>query len=378
MPLPLPREMSVLLSDVRHDRRFLDFSLAMVPTPVLTKPTEVIVRMEAAPINPSDIGVIFGASRRLDAVQTRADCISAPIDPEARGGFDTDQYGNSREGGVVCGNEGAGVVVQAGDSEVAQALLGKVVACFGSGGHYASYRKVSARGNSVMPMPDGVTPREAASSFVNPLTVLGMLATMREEHHTALVHTAAASQLGQMMVRACVEDGIALVNVVRRPEQEELLRKIDPAATIVSQASPSFEADLTAAIVSTGATIAFDATGGGQLSAQLLEAIDRAGLARSCTQLYNYGRLDTTPSTMSSAQQERAGFWLLPGWAARDRAAFSAAMKRVAAGITTTFATSYTAEVGLAEAVTLPALRVYATQSTGQKFLVNPTLGSKM
>ena len=230
--MALPAEMSVLLSDVRDDKTFLDFSLAKRPTPTVEKATDVIIRMEAAPINPSDIGVIFGASDRLNAVQEREGCVSAPIARKHRGAFETDQYGNSREGGVVCGNEGSGVVVAAGESARAQALLGKTVACFGSGGCYATYRKASARGNSVMLMPDGVTPSQAASSFVNPLTVLGMLSTALEEGHTALVHTAAASQLGQMMVRTCVADSIPLVNVVRRPKQEALLRAIHPDAVI--------------------------------------------------------------------------------------------------------------------------------------------------
>ena len=253
----------------------------------IEKPTDILIEMQAAPINPSDIGVIFGASRRLDAVQEGPQTISAPIDAAARGSFEKDQYGNSREGGIVCGNEGAGVVVAAGESEQAQALLGKVVAVFGSGGCYARYRSASARGNSVMAMPDGVTPREAASSFVNPLTVLGMLSTAVEEGHSAVVHTAAASQLGQMMVRTCMADGTQLVNVVRRPEQEELLRSINPESIIVSQASSTFEADLAAAVSKTGATIAFDATGGGSLSAQLLDAIDASGLTKEGTQLYN-------------------------------------------------------------------------------------------
>ena len=150
--------------------------------------------------------MIFGASRRLDAVQERADCVSAPIDEKFRKSFEKDQYGNSRQGGIVCGNEGAGIVVAAGASDKAQALLGKTVAVFGSGGCYATYRKASARGNSTMLMPEGVSPREAASSFVNPLTVLGMLSTGLEAGHTGLVHTAAASQLGQMMVRVCMKD----------------------------------------------------------------------------------------------------------------------------------------------------------------------------
>lgn len=310
--MALPVEMSVLLSDVRSDKSFLDFSLAKKPTPTIDTPRDIIIRMEAAPINPSDIGVIFGASSRMDAVQNGAECVSAPIDPRFAGAFEKDQYGNSREGGIVCGNEGAGVVVAAGESEEAQALLGKVVASFGSGGCYATYYKTRAGGNSVMPMPDGVTPSQAASSFVNPLTVLGMLSTALEEGHTAVVHTAAASQLGQMMVRVGMADGIPLVNVVRRPEQEQLLRAINPDAIIVSQASPSFEADLAAAIKRTGATIGFDATGGGSLSSQILDAIDAAGLTKDGLQLYNYGGLDTSASTSTKAQKARTSFWLLP------------------------------------------------------------------
>ena len=286
-PMALPPEMNVLLSDVRPDKSFLDFSLSKKPTPTIEGPRDIIIEMRAAPINPSDIGVIFGASRRLDAVQTGERCISAPIDPKFRGAFEKDQYGNSRAGGVVCGNEGAGIVVAAGESQEAQAVLGKVVATFGSGGCYAEYYKTRAGGNAVMPMPDGVIPREAASSFVNPLTVLGMLSTAQEAGHTGLIHTAAASQLGKMMVRVCMADGIPLVNVVRRPEQEELLRSINRDAIVVSQASESFQADLVEAITSTGASIGFDATGGGSLSAHVLDAIDAAGHTTDGLQLYN-------------------------------------------------------------------------------------------
>jgi NADPH:quinone reductase-like Zn-dependent oxidoreductase len=368
----LPMQMNVLLSDTRDNRSFLDFSVVRRPTPIIQKPTDIIIEMHAAPINPSDIGVIFGASRRFNAVQNGPSCISAPIDEGVRGSFEFDIYGNPRAGGIVCGNEGSGIVVAAGDSEQAQAMLGKTVAVFGSGGCYATYRKASARGNSVNVMPAGVSPRDAASSFVNPLTVLGMLSTAKEGGHTSLVHTAAASQLGQMMLRVCTHDNIPLVNVVRRPEQEQLLRSINSAAVIVSQASPTFEADLTQAIKQTGATIAFDATGGGALSAQLLDAIDAAGHATEGHQLYNYGALDTSPSTLSKEQRARTGFWLLPMWAAKAKPLFASSMKRVASEITTTFATTYTAEVGMAQAVTLPALQVYARQQTGKKYLLNP------
>jgi len=370
--MSVPTEMSVLLSDVRADRSFLDFSLEKMPTPQIEKPTDVIIRMEAAPINPSDIGVIFGASDRMGSVQTSPTCVSAPIPPKFKDSFEKDQYGNARKGGIVCGNEGAGVVVAAGSHEKAQALIGKTVAVFGSGGCYASYRKANGTSNAVSPMPDGVTPRQAASSFVNPLTVLGMLATMKESGHSGLVHTAAASQLGQMMLRVCVKDGIPLVNIVRRAEQEALLRAIHPAAIIVNQSSPSFAVDLKEAVAQHKATIGFDATGGGALSAQILTAFDEAGLTKDGDQLHNYGMLDTSPSTSTSAQKKRTNFWLLPMWQAQHKKEFAVNMQRVAGEITTTFATSYTAEVSIEQAVSLPALQVYAKQETGKKYLLNP------
>jgi len=364
--------MSVLLSDVRADKSFLDFSLEKRPTPTIDKPTDIIIRMDAAPINPSDIGVIFGASNRLASIQERPNCVSAPIAEKFRGAFEKDQYGNSRKGGIVCGNEGAGVVVAAGSDEKARALIGKTVAVFGSGGCYATYRKANGVSNAVLPMPDGVTPRSAASAFVNPLTVLGFLSSMREGGHGALVHTAAASQLGQMLLRVCSKDKIPLVNIVRRQEQEALLRSIDPAAIIVNQSSPSFGADLAEAIKHAGATLAFDATGGGPLSADILNAFDAAGKVKDGVQLYNYGGLDTSPSTMTPAQKKRAGFWLLPMWQSQHKKEFAQNMQRVASEITTTFVTSYTAEVSLAQAVTLQALQVYAKQETGKKYLLNP------
>ena len=386
MAAALPPTMRVLLSDVRPDRSFVDFSLATRPTPTLTKDTEVIIRMEACPINPSDIGVIFGASRRLEAAQTGHQKVSAPIPERFRGTFETDQYGNKRaEGGIVCGNEGAGVVVAAGSA--AKGLLGKVVAVFGSGGCYAEFRKASARGNSINVMPDGVTPTQAASSYVNPLTALGMLSTAKEAGHKALVHTAAASQLGRMMLKICAADNFPLVNVVRRERQAEELRAIDPGAIVVNQSLPTFEDDLAAAVKLTGATVAFDATGGGALSAKLLEAIDRAAddakAGRSSAsspssphspsfgkQLYNYGALDTSPSTMDAAQKARSEFWLLPVWAAQHRPLFAANMKRVQEEITTTFATTYEAEVAMGDAATVDAVRVWARQETGRKYLL--------
>ena len=372
MSSSIPTQMRCLISDVRPDKTFIDFKLAMKPVPTIQKPTDVILRMEAAPMNPSDIGVIFGASMRENAVQTSSDCISAPIPPKYAHTFEKDNYGNSRAGGIMCGNEGAGVVVAAGDAPEAQAILGKTVAVFGSGGCYAEYRKASARGNSLNVFPDGTTAAEAASSYVNPLTALGMLSTAVEEGHPACISTAAASQLGQMMVRIAMADNYPIVNVVRRDAQIDLLRAINPNAIVVNQSNDDFEDKLLAAVKETGASVAFDATGGGNLSSQLLEAIDRAGLTKAGTQLYNYGGLDTSPSTMTKGQRKRSGFWFLGAFSAKDRANFKRCMGRVRDEIKTTFATNYTAIVPLQQAVQLDALNVYGKQTTGKKYLLMP------
>eukprot|EP00944_MAST-04C_sp_MAST-4C-sp1_P005182 g5182.t1 len=368
----LPTRMRCLVSDVRPDLSFIDFKLVKKPVPQIEKATDVIIRMEACPINPSDIGVIFGAARRDNAVQTSTNCVSAPIPPKFAHTFEKDNYGNSRKGGILCGNEGAGVVVAAGESAEAQALLGKVVAVFGSGGCYAEYRKASARGNSLNAMPDGITPAEAASSYVNPLTALGMLSTAVADGHSACVSTAAASQLGQMMVRIAMADNYPVVNIVRRKAQVDILRSINPNAIVVNQSDADFEDRLHEAVKSVSASVAFDATGGGALSSQLLEAIDRAGLTRAGTQLWNYGRLDTSPSTMTMGQRKRSGFWFLGAFSVKDRENFKRCMVRVRNEIKTTFATKYAARVSLEQAVSVDALRVYGGQTTGKKYLLMP------
>jgi len=305
---------------------------------------------------------------------------AAQVPPELLESMRMTPYGTERTGDVIPGNEGSGVVVAAGSDPVAQALLGRVVAVFGNGGCYATYRKAKGGSNAVMPMPDGVTPQQAASSFVNPMTALGFVHSMRSEGHSALVQTAAASQLGQMLMRICMQDSIPLVNVVRKPEQEAILKAINPEAICVNQALPSFVDDLALAMKRTNATLAFDATGGGPLSSQILSAFEKAGQTRDGLQLYNYGMLDTSRSTMSRDQRKKASFWLLPGWQAKNRDTWAQHMLRVSNEITTTFATSYTAEVSMSQAVTLSALQVYGQQETGKKYLLNPqkTVAAKL
>src|SRR5450631_4724181 len=241
----------------------LEVSLTHVPIPVPAA-NEVLVRIEAAPINPSDLGLLFAGADLTQATQGGTKDqprVMARVPDAALKGmaarFDVS---------MPIGNEGAGVVVEAGSSAAAQALLGKTVAALG-GAMYSQYRCVPHE--QCLVLPAGATPADGASSFVNPLTALGMVETMRREGHTALVHTAAASNLGQMLNRICRHDGVPLVNIVRKPEQRERLVALGALHVCVSSA-PSFMQELTDALAATGATLAFDATGGGPLAGQIL------------------------------------------------------------------------------------------------------------
>lgn len=341
---------------------------------------EVIVCMQAAPINPSDIGLLFGAADMGTAtysgnathpVVTAA--IAARLMPAMTG-----RVGQS----MPVGNEGAGVVVDAGSSAAAQALLGKTVAVLG-GAMYAQFRSLKA--SQCLPLPEGTTAAEGASCFVNPLTSLGMVETMRREGHTALVHTAAASNLGQMLNKICLKDSIKLVNIVRKPEQSSLLRS-QGARWVCDTSKPTFVADLTAALIETGATIAFDATGGGKLAGQILTCMEiainktakeysRYG-SNTHKQVYIYGGLDTAPTEFnrSFGMAWSMGGWLLfPFLQKLGPAAAQALKDRVTAELKTTFASRYSTEVSLAEALQPDAINAYGLRATGTKYLINPS-----
>jgi NADPH2:quinone reductase len=282
------------------------------------------------------------------------------------------------------GNEGAGVVVTAGSSTEAQALAGKTVAIFG-GAMYSQYRCIKA--SQCLVLPDGTTPAEGASCFVNPLTALGMVETMRREGHAAIVHTAAASNLGRMLNRICLEDGVGLVNVVRTQAQADLLEGIGACHVCIS-GTPTFLRDLTEAIAATGATLAFDAIGGGTLAGQILACMETA-LTRSATeysrygsathkQVYIYGMLDASPTII----HRNFGFaWGIGGWLlwpflqeiGPDGAA--KLRERIVAGLKTTFASHYAREVSLAEGLHPVEIAVYGRRATGAKYLVNPNKG---
>jgi NADPH2:quinone reductase len=336
--------------------------------------------VEAAPINPSDLGLLFGGADMSTAtVATQSVDHPVVVAAIAPGVMKTlaGRVGES----MAVGNEGAGVVVAAGDSAAAQALVGKTVAVFG-GAMYSQYRCLHL--SQCLELPTGTTAAQGASCFVNPLTALGMVGTMRLEGHTALVHTAAASNLGQMLNKVCMADGVGLVNIVRKPEQEAILRNLG-AEYVCNSSSPTFTADLVAALVATGATLAFDATGGGKLASQILTAMEAAANASakeynrygSTThkQVYIYGGLDRGPTelTRNFGMAWGLGGWLLMPFLARIGAEAAEQLRqRVAAEVTTTFASTYTAQVSLAEALSLESIAVYGRQATGEKYLVTP------
>ena len=356
--------------------------LSLEPTPVPEPgPDEVLIQVQATPINPSDIGLLFGPAD-LSTVQMAGSAaqpvVTARIPERAMPGMAA-RLGQS----LAVGNEGAGLVVAAGASPAAQALLGRTVAVIG-GAMYAQYRVMPAA--QCLPLPAGTTAAEGASCFVNPLTALGMVETMRREGHSALVHTAAASNLGQMLNKLCQKDGIGLVNIVRKPEQAALLRAAGARHVCDSSAS-GFMAELTDALAETGATLAFDATGGGTLAGQILQGME-AAINRSAKdysrygsavhkQVYLYGHLDTRPTEIqrSFGMAWGVGGWLLfPFLNKIGPAAAQALRERVAAELKTTFASQYARTVSLAGALGAEAIAFYGPRNTGAKVLIDPSM----
>lgn len=357
----------------------LSLTLVEVETPT-PKANEVLIRVEAAPINPSDLGLVLGGAD-LDTIAGATvngqPAITATIPPAALRGLGG-RIGQS----MPCGNEGAGVVIDAGNDPEAQALMGKTVAVLG-GAMYSEFRAMPA--NQCLVLHDGATSLQGASCFVNPLTALAMVDTMRIDGHDAIVHTAAASNLGQMLVKICLAEGVELVNIVRRPEQAELLRSLG-ATHVCDSSQDTFHDDLVAALAATKATVAFDATGGGRLANKILMAMEAAANASESgaysrygstthKQVYIYGGLDRgiTELTRSYGMAWGVGGFLLPNFLAKVGAERGAELrKRVADELTTTFASSYTKEVGLTAALDPAEVAVYSRQATGEKYLVTP------
>jgi NADPH:quinone reductase len=377
MTADLPTKALELRSLVSSDG-MLELSLHEVPVPA-PGANEVLVRVEASPINPSDLGLLTAGADLTTATVAgtpERPVVTATIAEAALGGLSA-----RLDKSLPVGNEGAGTVVAAGSSSAAQALIGKKVAIAG-GAMYSQYRAVDA--SACLVLPEGATARDGASSFVNPMTALGMTETMRREGHSGLVHTAAASNLGQMLVKLCQQDGIPLVNIVRKPVQEELLRSLG-ATYVLNSASPSFAADLVEALKATSATLAFDATGGGTLASQILDSMEKAASATAGEysrygstvhkQVYIYGGLDTSPTvlTRSYGMAWGIGGWLLtPFIQSAGAETFGRLRARVAAELTTTFASSYTREVSLAGMLRPEAFNEYVKRATGEKFLVTP------
>jgi len=368
------RELRSLVSDGKLELSLVDVELSP------PGPGEVIVRIEAAPLNPSDLGLLTGPADLATLEQGgTADrpVLTAEI-PEQRLPMVRARLNES----MPVGNEGAGTVIAAGDG--AEELIGKTVAVIG-GGMYTQYRK--ARLSDLLPFPDGVTAREGASAFVNPLTALAMVETMRAEGHKALVHTAAASNLGQMLNRICIADGVSLVNIVRSTEQAKILRDIG-ARYVVDSTSDNFRNELVDALAETGATLAFDAIGGGKLAGQILAAMEAAANRNATTysrygsnthkQVYIYGRLDLGPTLIGpdvGFAWGVGGFLLTPFLMKAGAEVVGRMRARVAAEIRTTFASHYTAEISLAEALDKDTLLAYSAKKTGEKYLIVPSKG---
>ncbi len=374
---PIPETGLELRSTVTDDATVtLDIRRAEIAPP---GDDQVLVRVEAAPINPSDLGMLFGAADLATATAGERDglpAVSASLSPESLAA----QAGRVGRPMPV-GNEGGGTVIAAGSSEEAQALLGRVVG-FLSGNAYAQYRTLNA--SQCLPMADGTDPADAAAAFVNPLTALGMVETMRAEGHTALVHTVGASNLGLMLNRICLADDIGLVNIVRKAEDVRLLRA-EGARHVCDSSAQTFSDDLADALRATGATIAFDAIGGGDLASRLLSTMERVAAegagefsrygSDTHKQVYVYGGLDRSPTVL---RRDFGMSWSIGGWLLTPflmnlgQEGAERLRRRVADEITTTFASSYGVRLSLADVVDPEQVRRYGRMATGDKALVTP------
>ena len=358
----------------------IELSITKAETPIPSA-DEVLIKVEAAPINPSDLGLLLSFAADLSSISTSGSedetVTSMKIHPALMGSMKP-----RLDQSMQAGNEGAGVIVDAGEN--VKELIGKTVGLAG-GAMYSQYRCVPAA--SCLVMDEGTSPAEAASSFVNPLTALSFIETMKMENHTALVHTAAASNLGQMLVKICIADEIPLVNIVRKSEHVELLKNLG-AEYVCNTSDKSFMNDLVAALVATGATLGFDATGGGnngELPGQILSAMEIAANktakeysrygSDTYKQVYIYGGLDQSPTVLKRAYGMSWGLggWLLTPMIGRiGMEKFGQMRMRVSKEIKTTFASSYAKEISFEEMLQPEIIKSYAKQATGKKYLVNP------
>lgn len=377
MTMTVPKTALQLRSHLKASGE-LEISLADV-TISEPGPNDVVIRVEGTPINPSDLGLLVGGADMLTAVASGTKdrpVITAKVPASAMRAMAArvDQS-------MPVGNEGAGMVVKAGSSPAAQALLGKMVAGLG-GEMYAQYRMLNLA--QCLPLPDGTSAKDGASCFVNPLTALSFVETMRMQGRTGIVHTAAASNLGQMLVKICQKDQVPLVNIVRKKEQADLLKGLG-AKYVVDSSSPNFMEELITALAETKTTLGFDAIGGGPLAGQLLVAMEAAASRNMKefsrygsgqeTQVYIYGRLDMSQTQVPPGVgfAWNLGGYLLTPFLQKVGPEVRAKMRqRVVDELTTTFASHYTAEISLAEALDMKTLQAYNAKATGEKYLINP------
>jgi NADPH2:quinone reductase len=357
-----------------------ELELSLVEVPIKQPgPAEVLVRLEASPLNPSDQGLLFAAADMNAAVASGTNerpIVTAPIPASAMRNM-----AGRLDQSMPVGNEGAGVVVEAGSSEAARPLIGKKVAMMG-GAMYSQYRTIGV--DQCLLLPEGATAAEGASAFVNPMTALGMIDTMRREGHSAIVHSAAASNLGHILIRLCAAEKIKLVNIVRSEDQERLLRGMG-ATYVCNSSSAQFAEVLADSVAATGATIAFDAIGGGALAGQILKSMEIAASKHAKTysrygstvhkQVYLYGSLDPRPTELARdyGMAWGIGGWLVMNFMQKIGPASVAKLKeRVGRELTTTFASKYSNEISLAETLHLDVIAVYRKRVTGKKYLINP------
>lgn len=373
--------MPVQLCSLVHPDGWVELSLAECPQPRPQKPDDLVVRMEAAPLNPSDLGLLLAGAdvqRAKFSGTPQRPLVKVPLEPAAMAAL-AGRVGQP----LPAGNEGAGTVIAAGQDPAAQALLGRRVAALAGGGTYASYCTVPLA--QCLPLPEGASASAGASSFVNPLTALGLVETMRRDGHDSLLHTVGASNLGQMLNRICLQDGIPLINLVRRAEQARLLHS-QGATRVLDTSAPDFATQLAEALVATGTRLAFDPIGGGPLAGQLLMAMEAAQQQRSSQpysrygslahkQVYIYGSLDRGPIVLPPGlgYSWSVSGWLLFPFLQQTAPARVAELKdRVASELSTTFASHYERELGLAELLTPEALAGAVRMATGQKLLLRP------
>lgn len=355
-----------------------DVELAFVEQPApVPAADEIVVELQAAPINPTDM-FLMGALANPDTAE-RTERNGKPITLMHAAYWAVGALASRIDQPLPVGSEGAGRVIAAGSSDAAQALIGRTVALWGAG-TYARYYKV--RVEDAMALPDDVSAIEGAAAFINPITALAMIETMRRDGFTGLVHTAAASSLGQMMCRICHKDGIPLVNIVRSPKQVELLRSIG-AEYVCDSTSPSFDKDLQEAVRATGARVAFDATGGGILASQILAAMEVVNMegqgirqygSTGKKKVYVYGKLDVAPIQMLGTyglSWDVAG-WLIYNFLEEVGAEVKERLKaRVSSEVMTTFSTTFSKTIGFADIINPQVIIGANEKSTGGKYLVD-------